>query len=190
MTTQLSYDESRPQLQMVWPEHLLNAPPVPRLAAGFGLRTYRPGDEPRFFRLMELAGWPGWDNERLRPSRSRILPDGWFMAVHETSGEITATAMALHNYSGLQPFQGNLGWLAGDPAHAGHGLGSAVSAAATARLIAAGYRDIRLGTEDFRFAAIRIYLKLGYLPVLHEPEMVERWQVICGVLKWPFSPGE
>jgi len=190
MTTQLSYDESRPQLQMVWPEHRQSTPPVLRLVAGYSLRTYRPGDEPRFFRLMELAGWPGWDNERLKPSLSRILPDGWFTAVHEASGEIVATAMALHNYSGLQPFQGNIGWLAGDPAHAGNGLGSAVSAAATARLIAAGYRDIRLGTEDFRLAAISIYLKLGYVPVLYRPEMIERWQAICGVLKWPFSPGE
>jgi mycothiol synthase len=190
MTTQQSYDESRPQLQMVWPEYLLNTPPAVRLAGGYSLRTYRPGDEPRFFRLMELAGWPGWDNERLKPSLSRILPDGWFMAVHEASGEIVATAMALHNYSGLQPCQGNMGWLAGDPAHAGHGLGSAVSAAATARLIAAGYRDIRLGTEDFRLAAISIYLKLGYVPVLYQPEMTERWQAICGMLRWPFSPTE
>jgi mycothiol synthase len=188
MTTQLNHDESRPQLQMVWPERLLSAPPVARLVAGYGLRTYRPGDEPRFFRLMELAGWSGWDSEKLRPSLSRILPDGWFMAVHEPSGEIVATAMALHNYSCLQPFQGNLGWLAGDPAHAGHGLGSAVSAAVTARLISAGYRDIRLGTEDFRLAAIRIYLKLGYVPALYRPEMLERWQAICGALNWPFSP--
>ena len=52
MTTQLNRDESRPQLQMVWPEHLLNTPPVVRLADGYSLRTYRPGDEPRFFRLM------------------------------------------------------------------------------------------------------------------------------------------
>ena len=190
MTTQLSYDESRPQLQMAWPERLLCTPPVVRLADGYCLRTYRPGDEPRFFRLMELAGWPGWNHERLKPSLSRILPDGWFMAVHEASGEIVATAMAFHNYSGSQPFQGNIGWLAGDPAHARHGLGSAVSAAATARLIAAGYRDIRLGTEDFRLAAIRIYLRLGYVPVLYRPEMTERWQAICHLLKWSFSPGK
>ena len=189
MTTQLSYDESRPQLQMVWPEHRLNAPPVVRLAPGYSLRTFRPGDEPRFFKLMELAGWPGWDNERLKPSLSRILPDGWFMAVHEASGEIVATAMALHNYSGLHPFRGDIGWLAGDPAHAGHGLGSAVSAAATARLIAAGYRDVRLGTEDFRLAAIKVYLKLGYMPVLCPAEMTERWKAICAALGWPFAPG-
>ena len=76
MTTQQSYDESRPQLQMVWPEHQLSAPPIARPASGYSLRTFRPGDEPRFFRLMELAGWPGWDSERLQPSLSRILPAG------------------------------------------------------------------------------------------------------------------
>ena len=126
-------------------------------------------------------------NDCSRRYREFCLP-AEFMAVHEANGEIVATAMALHNYSGLHPFRGDIGWLAGDPGHAGHGLGSAVSAAATARLIAAGYRDIRLGTEDFRLAAIKVYLRLGYVPVLYRPEMLERWQAVCGVLNSPFSP--
>ena len=37
--------ESEPylQLQMVWPDHLLDQPPVVRVAPGYHLRTYRPG---------------------------------------------------------------------------------------------------------------------------------------------------
>jgi predicted nucleic acid-binding protein len=40
---------------------------VPELcpATGYTIRTYRPGDESRFFQLMDLAGWKGWDDERL-----------------------------------------------------------------------------------------------------------------------------
>ena len=74
------------QLQMVWPEHLLSAPPAVRLPPGYALRTYRPGDEPRFYEVMALAGWPGWDDEKLRPWLARIPPGSWFMAVHEASG--------------------------------------------------------------------------------------------------------
>jgi len=126
------------QLQMVWPEHLLNAPPAVQPPYGYGLRTYRRGDEPRFCQVMELAGWPGWNDEKLQPWVARILPEGWFMAVHEESGRIVATAMALHSHSALHPFGGELGWVAGDPAHAGKGLGRLVSAAVTRRLIDGG----------------------------------------------------
>jgi mycothiol synthase len=183
-------EESYAQLHMVWPERRLSAPPAVRLPPGYALRTYRPGDETRFYQVMELAGWPGWDDEKLRPWLSRILPEGWFMAIHQESGEIVATAMALHNYTERHPFWGELGWLAGDPAHAGKGLGMAVSAAVTARLIDAGYRHIHLYTEDWRLPALKIYLKLGYVPSLYTPEMPERWREICAQLRWPFTPEE
>jgi mycothiol synthase len=176
------------QLQMVWPAELLDAPPAVRLPPGYGLRTYRPGDEPRFYEVMELAGWPRWNDERLRPWLARILPEGWFMAVHEETGRIVATAMALHDHSELHPFGGELGWLAADPAHAGKGLGMAVSAAVTGRLIQAGYRNIHLYTEHWRLPALKTYLKVGYVPFLYAPEMPERWRGICAQLEWPFTP--
>ena len=87
------------QLQMVWPEHLLSAPPAAPLPPGYTLRTYRPGDEPRFYEVMALAGWPGWDDEKLRPWLARIPPGSWFMVVHEASDQIVATAMGLHDHS-------------------------------------------------------------------------------------------
>ncbi len=184
----MAENESFTQLQTVWPEPLLDAPPAVRLPPGYTLRTYRPGDEARFYEVMELAGWPGWDDERLKPWMARILPEGWCMAVHAASGTIVATAMALHSHSELHPFGGELGWVAGDPAHAGKGLGSAVCAAVTSRLIAAGYRNIHLYSEDWRLPALKTYLKLGYVPFLFTPEMPGRWQVICAHLGWPFTP--
>jgi len=176
------------QLQMVWPEHRLNTPPVVQLPPDYTLRTYRRGDEPRFYRVMELAGWPGWNDEKLRPWMVRIPPESWFMVVHAESGEIVATAMGLHDASEQHPFGGELGWVAGAPAHAGKGLGMAVSAAVTARLIHAGYRDIHLYTEHWRLAALKTYFKLGYIPFLYTPEMPERWRATCEQLQWPFTP--
>lgn len=182
----MSENESYTQLQMMWPEHLLNAPPAVQLPLGYTLRTYQQGDEIRFYKIMELAGWPGWDDEKLQPWLERILPEGWFMAIHEESSEIVATAMALR--SEMYPSGGELGWLAGDPAHAGRGLGMAVSAAVTARLIEAGCRPIHLYTEDYRLPALKTYLKLGYVPFLYTPEMPEHWRAICAQLRWPYTP--
>jgi mycothiol synthase len=188
LETTSNENETFVQLQMVWPERLLNAPPIVALSPGYRLRTYRRGDESRFYQIMELAGWPGWNDEKLQPWISRVLPEGWFLAVHEGSSEIVASAMALHSHSEQHPFGGELGWLASDPAHAGRGLGLAVSAAVTARFIGAGYRNIHLYTEDWRLPALKTYLKLGYVPFLFSPEMPERWQAICAQLQWPFTP--
>jgi mycothiol synthase len=185
-----SANENEPytQLQMVWPQQLLTTPPAVCLPPGYAVRTYRPGDEPRFYEVMALAGWPGWNAEKLQPWIARIPPESWFMAVHKESGKIVATAMGLHDHSDVHPFGGELGWVAGDPAHAGKGLGIAVCAAVTSRLIQAGYRNIHLYTEHWRLAALKIYLKLGYIPFLYTPEMPERWQAICAQLQWPFTP--
>ena len=54
-----------PQLRMVWPASRLGSVPVSAPPTGYTIRTYRRGDEPRFYELMELAGWPSWDAERL-----------------------------------------------------------------------------------------------------------------------------
>ena len=186
--TESNYDESLSQLQMVWPEEKLDAPPVVPLPAGYTLRTYQPGDEPRFYELMELAGWPGWNDDKLQPWLSIILPEGWFMAIYQGSSQIVATAMAVHNYKKVNPFQGEVGWVAADPVHTGNGLGMVVVAAVTTRLLDARYRNIRLYTEDFRLAALKVYLKLGYIPLLYTPEMPARWQAICAQLQWPFTP--
>ena len=110
------------------------------------------------------------------------------MVVHEASNEIVASAMGLHDHSETHPFGGELGWLAADPAHTGKGLGMAACAAVTARLIEAGYRNIHPYTEHWRLAALKTYLKLGYIPFLYAPEMADRWRVICAQLQWPFTP--
>lgn len=177
------------QLQMIWPQGRLATPPTPHLAAGYALRTYRPGDEVRFVAVLRLAGWPEWGDDLLRAWVPRILPDGWFMAVHKASGEIAATALAVHSHAPDHPFGGELGWVGADPSHTGHGLGKALAAAVTARLLRGGYRRIHLYTEDFRLPALRSYLSLGYVPFLYAPDMATRWQAVCEGVGWPFTPG-
>jgi mycothiol synthase len=156
-------DHTQPRLQMVWPYRRLATPPAVEPPPGYMVRTYRRGDEPGFFQVMELAGWPGWDYEKLQPRIAKIPPGGWFMAIHKESGQIVATAMAVHSHTEQHPFGAALGWVAGDPAHSGRGLGRLVCAAATRRLIDAGYRNIHLYTEDWRLPALKTYLKSPFL---------------------------
>ena len=109
-------------------------------------------------------------------------------AVLESQGEIVATAMTLHSQTEGPPFEDELGWLAGDPAHGGMGLGRAICAVVIAQFIEEGFREIHLYTEDWRLPTLKTNLKLGYVPLLYTLEMPERWNVICAQLGWPLTP--
>lgn len=166
---------------MVWPPERLDASPAVTIHPDYELRTFRhdsADDLNGWYRLMELAGFGVWDEARLAPILARILPNGWFFAVHRETGRLAASAMACHEPRPLHPFGGALNWVCGDPARRGKGLGMSVCAAVTARLLAAGYENIFLLTDDFRLPALSIYLKLGYRPLLHAPDMEERWQSV------------
>ncbi len=186
--TFMTQNEPYQQLRMVWPHELLDHPPVVKMPPEYHLRTYRTGDEDRFYKVMELSGWPGWAEEKLAPWRLRILPEGWFMVVHTGTGLIVAVAMALRDTGEFGRPGGELGWLASDPSHAGRGLGLAVSAAVTTRLLQEGFQDVHLYTEHYRLPALKTYLKLGYIPYLYLPEMAGRWQLVCQQLGWQFTP--
>ena len=72
----------RQQLRMVWPQHLLNTPPTVAIHPAYELRTYQPGDEAGWFKLMKLAGFGLWDMARLQQSTlATLLPEGWFFAI-------------------------------------------------------------------------------------------------------------
>ncbi len=161
---------------MVWPQERLGNPPACSPPEAYALRTFRAGDAADHVRLMRAAGFADWSRERLATDMEKCLPDGFFVIEHSPSGRLAATAMSLQQPSAHHPFGGELGWVAGDPEHKGKGLGCAVCAAATRRLLEGGYRDVYLRTDDFRLAAIKVYLKLGYVPFLCAPDMEGRWR--------------
>lgn len=176
----------KPQLHMVWPTDATKvACAIPR---GYAVRTYAPGDEAHFLRLMAQGDFDPWDDAKLHDNVAKIIPDGWFFAIEERSGAVVGTAVCLHNYTGRCAFTGDVGWLACDPAHRGRGLGHALMAHVTKRFLDAGYRRIQLHTEHYRLPAVHIYLKLGYVPVMASPEAVSLWEEVCAQIGWAFSP--
>ncbi len=180
----------REQLQMLWPQSRLGSPPEVTVPEGYGLRTFVAEDAPRYLELMAAAGFEGWDAEVLATRLSRVLPGGFFLAVHGETGESAATAMVTHNPSDMHPFGGELGWVAAHPAHRGRGLGTTVCAAVTRRFLEMGYRRIYLKTDDWRLPAIKVYLRLGYEPFLFARDSAERWREVCKKLSRPFTPDD
>ena len=186
--------ELKSTLFLLWPLARLTDPPEVRVPEGYALRTHQRGDEAAWRTIQNPVEPvpPQLDlDQLLKRYLSLVLPNGLFFAIHLASGEAVATAGALHSTrDGMFPFGGELGWVATLPAHQSKGLGTAVSAAATRRLIGAGYESIRVGTQDQNLPAIKVYLRLGYVPYLYASDMAERWRQICAELNWPFTPEE
>lgn len=176
--------EERPQVQLIMflPEERLDSPPEPILPAGYVLRCYRDADKEAYLALMAEAGFEVFGEKMLERVLTRTLPGGFFVIEHEESGALVATSLCTHAPRDGFPFGGALGWVAGDPEHKGKGLGLAVCAAVTARLIRGGYRNIYLITHDWRLPAIKTYLKLGYRPAFTKQATPEFWQGILATL--------
>lgn len=172
-------------LEMVWPERLLASPPEVAVAPGYALRQFDPMDLQQYGALMHAAEM---DMPRLDYWEQHILPDGFFVIQEDSSRKLVAACFASHHPTPRHPRAGNLGWLAAHPEHKGQHLGTTVSAAVTARLIRAGYRRIYLETHDFRMAAIKVYLRLGWVPLLYSEDMLDRWKLICDRIHWPHTP--
>ena len=178
----------RAQLQMVWPERLLDRPPEVTLPEGYVLRNFRFQEAPAYYALMDGAGFKEWNDDKLFPWFARLLPHGFFVIEHTPTGALVATAMASRNPKPLHPEGGELGWVAADAKHGGKGLGKAVCAAVVRSFLEAGFKRIYLLTDDWRLPAIKVYLQLGWDPFLFAPDMDERWKIVCEQLKWPFTP--
>ncbi len=176
------------QLQMIWPGYPERVPQRDTSEA-YSVKPLQDGDESGHVSVMHKAGFTKWTEEQLAKWRRTIaLPDGIFVAVHYKSGDIVATAMASHRPNDLHPSGGELGWVAADPDHAGKGLGMDVCISALKRLLDAGYHDIYLLTDDYRLAAIKTYLKMGFVPFLCATGMESRWKTVAEKLDWPIEP--
>ncbi|MBN2582123.1 MAG: GNAT family N-acetyltransferase [Planctomycetes bacterium] len=176
--TWLQPPQQTPQLRMIRPTSGRTDPPPVRLPDGYAIRQLGDDDIPAYIELLDKTGFSSWTRERVRRIWGTVLPEGAFAIVDERTGRLAATALAQHVPYNTYPRGGQLGWVAADPALRGKGLGEAVIAAATRRLIEVGYEDIYLMTDDFRLPAIAVYLKLGWQPVTDGPGMAERWQEI------------
>ena len=172
-------------LEMIFPTNNFSVLKQPELPSKYKLRFFREDDLKDFNNLLIKAEMGIC---RLEYWQNHILPKGFFVIEDTETSHLVATCFASHHPACRHLHAGNLGWLAVDPAHRGNNLGSVVVVSVLNRLRNAGYHRIYLETHQFRLPAIKIYLKLGWIPFIYRPEMNEQWESICSQLKYPFTP--
>lgn len=156
--------------------------PEIELAAGFRIRALEASELEIFNRLRAGISWPEWDPGQWEKFRKKALPGGVLAAEECAAGRPAASACAESTDFPEYPNLGVLGWVLCDPEFSGRRLGRSVSVAAMHVLRAAGYRKFSLLTDDFRTAALKTYLRLGWRPWLWAEDMEARWRAVAAAL--------
>ena len=153
------------------------------LPAGYALRTFKPGDEENWLEILQQGGFDLWDRPRLERliagERTPLPKDAIFFAVDQDRPVGVANIFG-YETSGVRVAE--LGWVAVHPDHRGHGLCRPICAAAMRYAANASFTEIYLETEDFRLAAIKTYLRLGFEPEMTRPDHPERWKTVRRLL--------
>ena len=164
------------QLRMTVPASSVNELSDVPLPDGYALRAYRAGDERSWVRLLNLAGFTTWDLQRIqkyladaeRGEGSRVIAKG--------AAIVSATFASRASWNDRQV--GVLDFVASHPEHRRRGLSRAVCTAVLGFMVAAGYPEVILDTDDWRLPAIGMYLSLGFEPVMRREDMPARWDVV------------
>ena len=185
-------ESTGPAMYMLWPLSR-PLPAIPAIPTAYSLSILVSEDIDNARALVEIDGRlsdPGWSQ-----FRDAVVPDGMFVIQERASSSWVGTISAVHNPSATRfyfPGGGELGYLTVAPEHRRRGLGAALITAALRRLHLGGYRHIFLGVQSWRLAAIRAYLRVGFQPFIHAPELVLRWENVFAALgeashksEWP-----
>ncbi len=190
MAQSLAAEHHLPAPYMLWSSNPDTVAAFIQTSTEYEIRTYQPGDEHVLRPLFATEGW-SIDEHHWQDYLDHVVPNGLFMLWHLPSHRLIGTAGAIHNPRGGRyhfPFGGEVAYLVLDPQHRGYSLGAVLTAYAIRRLYTAGYQHIWLGVQGFRLPAIKTYFKLGFLPLLHQDALVERWQRICEQIHWEYTP--
>lgn len=165
------------QLRMVRPN--LEDLPELELPVGYGMRTYRTGDEVHWARIISdsFGGRErtAQDTENEITGRDVFLPDGLYFATHQ--GDPVGTACAWRQ-SVDEKDVGYVHMVGVVAEHTGHKLGKWVSLAVLCYFRDNNFKCSILDTDDFRIPAIKTYLNLGFIPIYVEEGQPERWRNI------------
>lgn len=169
---QRAHDWMRTRLCMRRP-WLDDLPEAPSLPAGATLRAYQPADCHALAALLTRAFGETWDEARVLRDLAEASDVERVYVVAQGEG-VLATASA-RMVPERYPGSGYVHWVAADPAVQGRGLGTLVTLRVLQHFRMAGLKDAVLETNDFRLAAIRSYLRLGFVPEYEEAEDRLRW---------------
>lgn len=162
-----------PQLRMGF--RAFGAIPASPAAAGYTLRSFRPGDEDAWIAILQTADFGEWDRARLdRMISGDRAPMPYEGIVFATKGDVPVGCACTFFYRSDEPPVAEIGWVAVLPEHRGQRLAGAIVAECLRFVHAQRIEYAYLKTEDYRIAAIKTYLALGFEPeIVHESH--EAW---------------
>lgn len=160
------------------------------VAEGWHIRTFRPGEEQIWLEICRhgLVGedcTDAWDWAII--ARENLVPErDLFFACREDDVPM-ATTIGYVRPNGI----GDIHMVACHTDARGNKLGEALLAQAMAKLkeeMPGDGRITRLTTDDWRLPAIKGYIRAGFLPVLHDDDMEERWKKVLSDLGFSGIP--
>ncbi|MBI3852120.1 MAG: GNAT family N-acetyltransferase [Verrucomicrobia bacterium] len=160
--------------------HLDNVPEF-ALPDGFSLRRYQAGDEAHWLRIHAVADRYNEITQALFRqefgSDEKLLRERQFYLL-DPHGEVIGTGAAWFKdgFEGLQ--WGRVHWVAIVPEYQGRGLAKPLLTAICRRLRELGHGRAYLSTSTARAAAIRLYLRFGFKPMIRSAEDDAIWKKI------------
>ncbi len=157
----------------------LSVLPEIKLPDGISLVTHKDGMEKAWEGLIEASFESHSDfDDTLRNWRG-YAPENVFYILK--GDKVFSTASAVENQ--YYPSEGWLHMVGTHPDARRLGFGKVVTLAALHSFKKRGYKSVVLSTDDFRIAAIKTYLKLGFEPVCSDDTHEECWNKIREIIK-------
>jgi mycothiol synthase len=179
-TTSASPAPLLPQLSMHFTafEKLPESCAVP---AGYELRPMTLNDQPGYVEIMNAnAQLGGWTPERVRElftgSENKMVLEGSYIITHAQSGRAAAVTSTMAPTKKESRY--SVGWVAVSPEHQGKNLSYQVCLAVLLYMKRTNISETCLLTDDFRLPAIKIYIKLGFVPEHAHESHPERWKTV------------
>lgn len=162
---------------------LLDLPALPELPSGYTLTVVRDtGYLESLAATLSLAFDYPWDANLVRTKLTEA-PDVRAVYIITYNDMPVATASSRFLVDRF-PSSGYVHWVGTHPLHTGRGLSLALNIRLLHDFFERGYRDAIVETDDFRLAAIKLYLKCGFIPIydVHEEDHRLRWSQVFQAL--------
>lgn len=161
--------------------------PVHPLPPGYAIRWYRSGDESLWIAIQAAADrynkiTPELFLAQFYAADARLEQRQCYLL--DPAGSAIGTATAWVDDQNGDPAAGRVHWVAIVPAAQGRGLAKPLMTAVCQRLQELGHRRAYLTTSMARPAAIGLYLRFGFAPLLEGDKDVAHWQRLQEYLRY------